>query len=210
MEGTTWGKRHKSQFLTLPPSTGSDDFRLLCDSSSNYIFLTQLPYLTHKHSSLHRLLSVCQILASLCRVKVNPPAQGIIYCKHLNRYELQRICIYWNFWNWLNICFILALCQLPTTLLYGTVVMVILMMLSNILKEDLLLFWRGFASLGFVFIISAQMVRPSADHFHFLFFSPNLKLSDDFKWCYKFAPKYWVMVSQMAISRCCDYDSQLF
>lgn len=78
-------KSHKS--LTLPPSAGSDDFRLLRDSSSRHSFPISH---TQSVAASTREKSGRHISASLCPVKVSPAAQKTIYCKHLNRYGLQR------------------------------------------------------------------------------------------------------------------------
>lgn len=94
---------HKS--LSLPPSAGSDDFRLLCDCSSRHSFP-----ISHMHTqslaASNRQEPSRQISVSLCPVKVSPKAQKTIYCKHLSRYGLLT---YGHFSNVLNICLILFL-----------------------------------------------------------------------------------------------------
>ena len=97
---TGWKKKksHKSQLLVLPPCTGSDDFRLLCDASSKHIAHTASLYYTHSAHRLTRQFSnICIIMSS----QSEPTSTGDKLLQTPG--QVWTTTIYWHIWGRLNI-----------------------------------------------------------------------------------------------------------
>ena len=181
-----------------PPSTGSDDFRLLRDSSSKPIAYAASLSHTHTHTQrererAHQLRqdSGCHLLASLCQVEVWTPAWRTTCCRHLNRYGPHFTGAHGH------VCYILSLfySYVPPSLLG-----------DGLITKLMISYLRSLpVSLGSVFNLFSQVLSQL-----FLFWETRKKSQKKKSDVFKNRTHTLSHTVHMSILKYCDHDSSLF